>query len=155
MKTKIEAARIALGAGTHMVITSGKVMGPLAQLDSGAPCTWFIAHSDPVAARKRWIAGTLEPRGVLTIDAGAAAALEAGKSLLPAGVKGVEGRFDVGDAVVIRSADGRDLGRGLIGYDREDAQKIAGRKSSEIAAVLGYQGRAEIVHRDDMALARK
>jgi glutamate 5-kinase len=105
-----------------------------------------------VAARKRWIAGTLEPRGVLVIDAGAAKALEAGKSLLPAGVRGLEGNFDRGDAVIIRSVDGRDLGRGLTAYARPDAERIIGRKSTDIANLLGYEGRAEIVHRDDMAL---
>jgi glutamate 5-kinase len=126
---------------------------PLSALSvPGARATWFLAHSDPVAARKRWIAGTLEPRGVLVIDAGAAKALEAGKSLLPAGVRGLEGNFDRGDAVIIRSADGRDLGRGLTAYARPDAERIIGRKSSDIASLLGYEGRAEIVHRDDMAL---
>src|SRR5690606_7578257 len=97
MKTKIEAARIALGAGTHMVIASGRVMRPLAQLEQGAPCTWFIAHADPVAARKRWISGQLEPKGSVYVDAGAETALTQGRSLLPAGVNRVEGRFDRGD----------------------------------------------------------
>jgi glutamate 5-kinase len=153
MVTKIAAGRIALGAGAHMVIASGKVLHPLSALSVlDARATWFLAHSDPVAARKRWIAGTLEPRGVLVIDAGAAKALEAGKSLLPAGVRGLEGNFDRGDAVIIRSADGRDLGRGLTAYARPDAERIIGRKSSDIAGLLGYEGRAEIVHRDDMAL---
>jgi glutamate 5-kinase len=107
-----------------------------------------------VTARKRWIAGTLEPAGALVIDAGAALALEAGKSLLPAGVTVLEGNFERGDAVMIRAADGRQLGRGLIAYARADAERIIGRKSSEIAQLLGYDGRAELIHRDDMALAR-
>ena len=156
MKTKVAAAKIANGGGAHMVIALGKVLHPLAALsDPAKRATWFLAPSDPVAARKRWIAGTLEPRGVLVIDAGAVAALEAGKSLLPAGVKRVEGDFDRGDAVIIRSVDGRDLGRGLTAYMRADAEKIAGRKSAEIAGLVGYEGRPEIVHRDDMALVRK
>ena len=156
MKTKVAAAKIATGGGAHMVIALGKVLHPLAALsDPKTRATWFLAPSDPIAARKRWIAGTLEPRGVLIIDAGAAAALEAGKSLLPAGVRKVEGDFDRGDAVVIRSADGRDLGRGLSAYARADAEKIIGKKSAEIAGLVGYEGRPEIVHRDDMALARK
>ena len=154
MKTKIEAARIALGAGTHMVIASGKVMGPLAQLESGAPCTWFIAPSDPVAARKRWISGQLEPKGTVVIDAGAEKALAQGRSLLPAGVTRLDGRFDRGDAVIIRAADGRELGRGLIAYARADADQIIGRHSSEIPGLLGHEGRSELIHRDDMALAR-
>jgi glutamate 5-kinase len=154
MVTKIEAAKIALSSGTNMVIGSGKIMHPLRALGSGAPCTWFLASSDPVAARKRWIAGNLEPRGAVEIDAGAEKALCTGKSLLPAGVTRVEGAFDRGDAVIIRSSDGRELGRGLIAYSRGDAVRIIGKKSGEIARILGYDGRAELIHRDDMALSR-
>ncbi len=154
MVTKIEAGKIALSSGTNMVITSGKVMHPLRALSEGAPCTWFLAHSDPVTARKRWIAGQLEPKGSVEIDAGAEKALLSGKSLLPAGVTRVEGAFERGDAVVIRAADGRELGRGLIAYARDDAARIIGRKSGEIAAILGHAGRTELVHRDDMVLSR-
>jgi glutamate 5-kinase len=154
MVTKVAAAKIAVGSGTHMVIASGKQLHPLRAVADGARATWFVAASDPLAARKRWIAGTLEPRGVLVIDAGAAGALQSGRSLLPAGVRAVEGTFDRGDAVIIRSLDGRDLGRGLVGYARADAERIIGRKSGEIAALLGYEGRAEIVHRDDLALTK-
>jgi len=155
MKTKIEAGRIALAAGTDMVIASGKVLHPLKALRDGAPCTWFLASSDPVTARKRWIAGQLEPRGVVVIDAGAERALLAGKSLLPAGVTRVEGQFDRGDAVIIRSSSGYEIGRGLTAYARADAERIIGRHSSEIAAILGYEGRSELIHRDNMALTRK
>jgi glutamate 5-kinase len=155
MKTKVEAGKIALAAGTHMVIATGKVLSPLSAIAAGAPCTWFIAPSDPVAARKRWIAGQLEPRGSIHIDAGAETALLKGKSLLPAGVARVEGQFDRGDAVIIRGPDGRELGRGLVGYPRSEAERIVGRKSSEIAAILGHEGRSAIIHRDDMALNRK
>ncbi|HEY7548712.1 MAG TPA: glutamate 5-kinase, partial [Hyphomicrobiaceae bacterium] len=154
MVTKIEAGKIALSSGTDMVITSGKVMHPLRALSEGAPCTWFIAHSDPVTARKRWIAGQLEPKGSIEIDAGAERALASGKSLLPAGVTRVEGAFERGDAVIIRATDGRDLGRGLIAYARADAARIIGRKSGEIAAILGHAGRTELVHRDDMVLSK-
>ena len=154
MVTKIEAGKIALASGTHMVITSGKVEHPLRALAEGAPCTWLLAPSDPVTARKRWIAGRLEPRGVVEIDAGAEKALLSGKSLLPAGVKRVEGAFERGDAVVIRAADGRELGRGLVAYARDDAVRIIGKKTSEIAAILGFAGRAALVHRDDMVLSR-
>jgi glutamate 5-kinase len=154
MVTKIEAGRIALSSGTNMVITSGKVLHPLRALSGGAPCTWFLAHSDPVTARKRWIAGQLEPRGSVEIDAGAERALLSGKSLLPAGVTRVDGAFERGDAVIIRGADGRELGRGLIAYARADAARIIGRKSGEIAAILGHAGRTELVHRDDMVLSR-
>jgi glutamate 5-kinase len=154
MVTKIEAGKIALSSGTDMVITSGKVMHPLRGLCEGAACTWFIAHSDPVTARKRWIAGQLEPKGSVEIDAGAEKALLSGKSLLPAGVKRVEGAFERGDAVIIRAVDGRELGRGLIAYAHADAARIIGRKSGEIAAILGHAGRTELVHRDDMVLSR-
>jgi len=154
MVTKIEAGKIALSSGTDMVITSGKVLHPLRALSEGAPCTWFLAHSDPVTARKRWIAGQLEPKGSVEIDPGAERALLSGKSLLPAGVKRVDGPFERGDAVIIRAADGRELGRGLIAYARADAELIIGRKSGEIAAILGHAGRTELVHRDDMVLSR-
>ncbi len=152
MVTKIEAARIAVAAGTHMVITSGKIMNPLARFTDGGACTWFLAHSNPRASRKRWIAGALEPRGVLVIDDGAVTALKSGKSLLPAGVSSVEGSFDRGDAVIIRDASGAELGRGLSAYSNQDAQTIMGHKSREITELLGYRGRDELIHRDNMAL---
>jgi glutamate 5-kinase len=155
MVTKLEAAKIALGSGTSMVIASGRVMHPLRTLSNGAPCTWFLAASDPVTARKRWIAGNLEPRGFIEIDKGAERALATGKSLLPAGVTRVGGSFDRGDAVVIRSVNGHELGRGLIAYASADAARIIGKQSREIAGILGYDGRSEIIHRDDMALNRK
>ena len=155
MKTKVEAGKIALGAGTNMVITTGKVLNPLKAIGDGAKVTWFLAKSDPVTAKKRWLAGQLVPAGQVYIDAGAEKALLSGKSLLPAGVKRVEGEFDRGDAVVIRSLDGRDLGRGLIAYTYVEAGRIIGKRSSEIAAILGYEGRDTLIHRDDMALNRK
>jgi glutamate 5-kinase len=154
MVTKIEAGRIALASGANMVITSGTVLHPLQALDRGTACTWFLAPSDPVTARKRWIAGQLEPKGQLTIDAGAERALLSGKSLLPAGVTRAEGTFERGDAVVIRAAGGRELGRGLVAYAQADAARIIGKKSGEIAAILGFEGRAELIHRDDMVLSR-
>jgi glutamate 5-kinase len=154
MVTKLEAARIAMGSGTHMVITHGAALNPLRRLADGAPCTWFLASSDPVAARKRWIAGNLEPRGSVIVDAGAEKALGQGKSLLSAGVVRIEGTFDRGDAVSIRTLDGRQLGRGLIAYPHDEAAAIMGKRSSEIPAILGHEGRAELIHRDDMALTR-
>jgi glutamate 5-kinase len=153
MATKIEAAKIALASGASMAIALGKRDHPLRAIDEGARCTWFPAKGDPVASRKAWIAGALEPRGVVVVDAGAAQALRAGRSLLPAGVVAVEGAFQRGDAVVIRGVDGAELGRGLVAYDAPDAQRLVGRRSAEIAAVLGMAGRAEMIHRDDMALA--
>ena len=154
-KTKIEAGKIALGAGTNMVITTGNVMHPLRAIAEGSKVTWFLANHDPVTAKKRWIAGQLEPRGTLFIDTGAETALFSGKSLLPAGVTRVDGTFDRGDAVIIRSTDGRELGRGLVAYPRTEAERIAGKRSADIEALIGYNGGDELVHRDDMALSRK
>jgi glutamate 5-kinase len=154
MVTKIEAGKIALASGSHMVITSGTVEHPLRALGEGAPCTWFLAPSDPVTARKRWIAGQLEPKGIVEIDAGAEKALYSGKSLLPAGVRRVEGAFERGDAVIIRATDGREVGRGLVAYARDDAARIIGKRTGEIAAILGFAGRAALIHRDDMVLSR-
>lgn len=152
MVTKIEAAKIAIAAGTDMVIASGKVENPLSRLAQGEACTWFLAATSPAASRKRWIAGALEPRGSVIIDDGAVAALRAGKSLLPAGVAAIEGRFGRGDAVVIRDRSGAEVGRGLSAYSNEDAERIIGHKSREISELLGYRGRDELIHRDDMAL---
>jgi glutamate 5-kinase len=152
MRTKVEAGKIATTAGTHMVIASGHVDHPLKAIESGARATWFLASGNPVTSRKRWIAGSLEPRGTLTIDAGAAAALRSGKSLLPAGVIRVDGNFGRGDAVVIRGPDGAEIGRGLVAYDAGDAAKIVRKSSSDILLILGIEGRAEMVHRDDLVL---
>ncbi len=152
MVTKIEAGKIVTTAGTHMVIASGHVDHPLQAIASGARCTWFLTPANPVTARKRWIAGSLEPRGTLTIDAGAAAALRRGKSLLPAGVVRVDGTFGRGDAVVIRGPDGAEIGRGLVAYDAEDAARIVRKSSGDIVMILGVEGRAEMVHRDDLVL---
>jgi glutamate 5-kinase len=152
MLTKIEAAKIATSAGTHMIIASGHVQHPLKAIADGAPCTWFLTPANPVTARKKWIAGSLEPRGALVIDAGAVKALRGGKSLLPAGVVRVEGAFGRGDAVVVRGPDGAEIGRGLIAYDAGDADKIKGRSSADILSILGFGGRTEMIHRDDLVL---
>ena len=151
---EIEAAKIATGAGTPMVIASGRVEHPLRAIDESARCTWFAAMGNPVTARKKWIAGSLEPKGTLIIDAGAVAALRRGNSLLPVGVVRIDGDFARGDAVIIRGPDGAEVGRGLCAYDTEDAQKIKGRASADIASVLGFSGRAEMVHRDDLVVGR-
>jgi glutamate 5-kinase len=152
MLTKIEAGKIATTAGTHMVIASGRVRHPLQTIGAGAPCTWFLTPANPVTARKKWIAGSLEPRGALIIDAGAVKALRSGKSLLPAGVIKIEGGFGRGDAVVVRGPDGHEVGRGLVAYDAEDAEKIKGRSSADVLLILGYTGRTEMIHRDDLVL---
>jgi glutamate 5-kinase len=155
MQTKIEAAKIATTAGTHMVIGSGRVDHPLRAIASAAPSTWFLTPGNPVTSRKKWIAGSLEPKGTLTIDAGAVAALRRGNSLLPVGVIRVEGQFARGDAVIVRGPDGAEIGRGLVAYDAPDADKVKGRPSSDILLVLGIEGRAEMIHRDDLALGRQ
>jgi glutamate 5-kinase len=152
MQTKIEAGKIATGAGTHMVIASGLVQHPLDAISKDARCTWFVTGANPVTARKKWIAGSLEPKGTFGIDAGAVAALRRGNSLLPVGVVKVEGEFARGDAVVIRGPDGAEIGRGLSAFDAEDAQKIRGRASADIDSILGFSGRAEMIHRDDLVV---
>ena len=153
MVTKLAAARIALAAGCHMVIASGRVTSPIAAIEEGARCTWFVARHSPSSVRKQWIAGTLKPRGELVVDEGAARALAAGKSLLPAGVVAVTGDFERGDAVRIRDARGRDLAHGLVAYGADEARRIMGRRSAEISAILGYPGREELVHRNDLAMS--
>ena len=153
MQTKIEAAKIATTAGIHMVIASGHIEHPLRSIAQGGTCTWFLTPANPVTARKKWIAGSLEPKGTLTLDAGAVTALRKGKSLLPAGITRIDGSFERGDAVVIRGPDGAEIGRGLVAYDAAEADKIRGKSSGDIAEILGFDGRAEMIHRDDMVLA--
>jgi glutamate 5-kinase len=151
MRTKIEAAKIATTGGTHMLIASGKIEHPLRAIAEGR-CTWFLTPANPVTARKRWIAGSLEPKGTLTIDAGAVRALRAGRSLLPAGVIRVDGQFARGDAVVVRGPDTDEIGRGLVAYDADDADRIKGRSSPDVMMILGISGRSEMIHRDDLVI---
>jgi glutamate 5-kinase len=155
MAAKIAAARIALSAGCHMCIAAGAPRHPLRRIEEGAECTWFIPTATPAAARKQWIAGTLRPAGAITIDAGALRALFEGRSLLPAGVTGTRGRFDRGDTVSVLATDGSEVARGIIAYSDGDAARIMGRKSSEIAELLGFRGRDEMIHRDDLVLLRQ
>lgn len=151
MKTKIQAAKMAVGQGCAMVIAEGATLRPIQAIEKGAPVTWFTAQTTPQVARKRWIAG-MKPQGIVTVDAGAARALGQGKSLLPAGVTGASGEFGRGDPVTILGPDGRTLGQGLIRYPQDEARKILGCQSGEIEERLGYPGRAALIHRDDMAL---
>jgi len=152
MRTKVEAAKIATAAGCAMLIASGKVLNPLKSIETGARFSKFEAARNPVNARKTWIAGQLHPAGELLVDAGAEDALYSGKSLLPAGVKSIEGHFSRGDTVAIMSLEGNEIARGLAGYDDADARLIAGRKSGDIEKILGYAGRAAMVHRDDLVM---
>lgn len=152
MKTKIDAGRIATGAGCAMIIASGKPDHALSLIDGGGRSSWFAPSGTPVTARKTWIAGQLEPAGRLIIDAGAERALHAGKSLLPAGVTSCQGAFHRGDTVAVITAEGREIARGICGYDSEEAARITGRKSAEIETVLGYPGRAAMIHRDDLVI---
>jgi glutamate 5-kinase len=154
MATKIAAARIAVHAGCHMCIASGHPRHPIRRIESGARSTWFMPHSTPVAARKQWIAGTLRPAGAVRIDAGALQALHSGKSLLPAGVTGTLGRFEVGDTISVVATDGMEIARGIASYSDAEATRILGRKSGEIEAVLGYRGRDELIHRDDLVILK-
>jgi glutamate 5-kinase len=151
MKTKLMAARTATAAGCTMAITQGAIAHPLAALQNGARATWFTAKVSPQQARKAWI-GAMKPKGTLGLDAGATAALSQGKSLLPAGVRAVEGDFQRGDPVRIEAPDGAAIGIGLSRYAAEEARAIKGHHSDDIEAILGYPGRAALVHRDDMVL---
>ena len=154
MQTKIAAAKIAVGAGCHLCIAKGAVEHPLKRIEEGARCTWFVPTSTPVATRKQWIAGTLKPSGAIAVDEGAVRALMGGKSLLPAGVTKAVGRFERGDTVSILGPDGVEVARGICAYSDGDAARIIGRKSADIEKVLGFRGRDEIVHRDDLVLLR-
>jgi len=152
MQTKIAAAKIAVGAGCHLCISKGASQHPLKRIEEGARCTWFVPSSTPLAMRKQWIAGTLKPAGAIAVDDGAVRALLSGKSLLPAGVTRAVGRFERGDTVSIIGPDGNEVARGICAYSDSDAARIIGRKSAEIENVLGFRGRDEIVHRDDLVL---
>jgi glutamate 5-kinase len=155
MAAKIAAARIAMAAGCHMCIAAGVHRHPLRRIEEGADCTWFVPSATPAAARKQWIAGTLRPAGAITIDAGALRALLEGRSLLPAGVTAARGRFDRGDTVSVLAADGAEIARGIVAYSDVDAARIMGRRSAEIADILGFRGRDEMIHRDDLVLMRQ
>ncbi|SEW11313.1 glutamate 5-kinase [Cognatiyoonia koreensis] len=154
MKTKIMAARVATEAGCAMAITLGSPLNPLQELENGAKATWFTAQISPQAARKRWIA-TMKPCGKISIDAGAIRALHDGKSLLPAGVTATSGAFERGDPVAVLAPDGHTLAQGLSRYTADEAARIQGLRSTDIEAVLGYKGRAALIHRDDLVLQER
>ena len=153
MVTKLIAAKVAVGAGCSMVIANGHEFNPIRRIEEGATCTWFMPKETPRSARKHWIAGTLNPVGKLIIDDGALKALQSGKSLLPAGVAGVDGEFQKGDAVIVVNGDATEVGRGLAAYSADDARQLMGHKSSEIEDLLGYRGADEMIHRDDLVLS--
>ncbi len=152
MVTKLMAAKICMGAGCRMAIAPGKQPRPLSRLIDGGRCTWFLPAAEPRAARKRWVASSLQTFGTLVVDDGAATALNSGKSLLPAGVIGVSGDFERGDAVEVRTKDGRVLGKGLSAYAAADINAIKGQKSEKIEEILGFRGRSEVIHRDDLVM---
>lgn len=153
MITKIAAAKIALAAGCHMAIAQGKSEHPLIPLLKDGRATWFVSSATPLSARKHWIGGSVHAAGTLTVDDGAAQALKSGKtSLLPAGVTAVEGQFERGDAVLIKDAKGRMIGKGLIAYSSADTVRIMGHKSQEIEELLGFKGRVALIHKDDLVM---
>ncbi|MEM9490477.1 MAG: glutamate 5-kinase [Myxococcota bacterium] len=154
MVTKLQAAKIATASGCRMVIADGRPLHALRDLANGAACTWFLAAGTPLTARKTWIAGSLNPVGSITVDDGAARALKQGRSLLPVGVTAVSGAFERGDAVAILDTGGREIGKGLSAYSSADAARIAGHNSGDLERILGYRGRGEMIHRDDMVLTR-
>jgi glutamate 5-kinase len=153
MATKLLAGRIAMAAGCRMAIADGRAVGALgALIDGKERCSWFLPEGSPLSARKKWIKGSLKTAGALLVDDGAVRALSAGKSLLPAGVTAIEGEFKRGDVVDVKDRAGRVLARGLVAYAADDARRIAGRKSAEIEHLLGFRGRDEMVHRDDLVV---
>jgi glutamate 5-kinase len=152
MATKIAAAKIAVGAGCHMCVAPGRELHPLRHIEMGGRCSWFYPTATPATVRKQWIAGSLQPAGEVQVDAGAAAALSRGKSLLPAGVTQVTGKFERGDAIIVRDGEGREIARGLSAYSSADTERLRGKQSGQIEAILGYRGRDEIIHRDDLAI---
>jgi glutamate 5-kinase len=154
MMTKILAAKIAVSAGCHMCISAGHHEHPVRRIEEGARATWFVPTASPVTARKQWIAGTLKPAGAIAIDEGALKALHSGKSLLPAGVTATHGQFERGDTISVLAPNGSEIARGIVAYSDADAVRILGRKSSEIEALLGFRGRAAMIHRDDLVILR-
>lgn len=154
MATKIAAARIAVGAGCNMCIASGRKLHPLKRIEDGERATWFVPSGTPVALRKQWIAGSLRPAGAVMVDAGAVAALGRGKSLLPAGVVRASGRFERGDTISVFGPTGSEIARGISAYSDADTARIMGRQSGDIESILGYAGREELIHRDDLALLK-
>ena len=152
MRTKVEAAKIAVAAGCHMLIAYGAEPHPLRSLTKFGECTWFKATANPVSNRKHWISGTLRAVGSYVVDDGAVAALVAGRSLLPAGVREVTGTFGRGDAVLIKNTNGKTIGKGLSEYSSSDAERIIGAKTGEIESILGFKYRDTLIHRDDMVL---
>jgi glutamate 5-kinase len=155
MATKIAAAKIAVGAGCRMCVALGRELHPVRRVQEGARCSWFYPSASPGTLRKQWIAGILKPAGEVFVDDGAAAALRRGKSLLPAGVARITGDFERGDALVVRDSAARELARGLSAYSSQDAERLRGRQSHEIEALLGYRGRDELIHRDDLVLTAR
>ena len=155
MITKIEAGKIALSSGCNMVIASGHDMHPLRRIIEGERCTWFVAEASALQSRKRWIAGSLQPSGHLIVDDGARTALVKGKSLLPAGVRKVEGLFARGDTVSVMGLDGVEIARGLVAHDAGDARRIVGLKSTDVQKLLGAESPDELIHRDDLVMMDK
>ena len=152
MATKLAAAQIAVNAGCHMCIMDGTDPSPLTRLENGARCSWFIAVSDPSNARRQWISGALKTDGSVTIDAGAEAALQSGKSLLAAGITQLDGSFGKGDLVLILDPAGKEVARGLVSYDAMDAKKIIGKNSQAIDQILGYTNGPALIHRDNLVM---
>jgi len=152
MATKVQAAKIATHAGCSTIIASGEQERPIKRLLEGARCTVFRAEGNPATARKQWLAGALQVPGVVVIDAGAVKALRNGKSLLPVGIVAVRGEFSRGDIVAVTDEQGAELGRGLAEYSSDEASRLSGCRSERIEGILGYRGRAVMVHRDELVL---
>ena len=150
MKTKIEAAKICQQAGCYMAIANGNYDNPIKKLLKNERCTWFLPKISKLDARKQWIMGSIDPKGEIIIDSGALKAIKEGKSLLPAGVKKINGTFEKGDHIIIVDQHNIECGRGLVSFSSLEIEKIKGSHSREIKNILGYSDREEIVHKDDL-----
>ena len=150
MKTKIEAAKICQLAGCYMAIANGNYMNPIKKIIENKKCTWFLPKISKLDARKQWIIGSIAPKGEVIIDQGALDAIRNGKSLLPAGVKRINGNFEKGDHILIKDESNKERGRGISSFSSLEIEKIKGSHSSEIKNILGYSSREEIIHKDDL-----
>ena len=156
MITKIEAAKISMNAGCHMIICDGRLDNPLLKLhDSQTVFSWFKAKDNPLNLRKQWISGALQVKGKITIDDGATKAITKGYSILPAGIVSTEGVYEKGDLIKIIDQNKTFIGTGLTHFNNSEVELIKGSKSENIETILGYRGKDEVVHRDDLVIEKK
>jgi len=150
MKTKIDAAKICQLSGCYMAIANGNYENPIKKILESEKCTWFLPRISKLDARKQWIIGSVAPKGEVIIDLGAIKAINNGKSLLPAGVKKINGSFEKGDHILVKDQNNNECARGLTSFSSIEIEKIKGSHSSKIKNILGYSSREEVIHKDDL-----